>query len=153
MKNLFQDLFDKQKRHFASGVTRSHKWRIEQLDRMAQLVQENEAALQRAVGADFKTASQEQVFETLACIREVEFQKSQLKDWMTPVEAPVPTCTCGYRASRNHLSRSLWSGLNYRSIQWSAFIVASSCDRSSRSRQLLRPQAEHGAQRHIRIAG
>lgn len=90
MNNLFQDLFDKQKHHFASGVTRSHKWRIEQLDRMAQLVQENEAALQSAVGADFKTASQEQVFETLACIREVEFQKSQLKDWMTPVEVPVP---------------------------------------------------------------
>jgi acyl-CoA reductase-like NAD-dependent aldehyde dehydrogenase len=90
MKNLFQDLFDRQNRHFASGATRSYEWRIEQLDRMAQLVQENEAALQRAVGADFKTASQEQVFETLACIGEVEFQKSQLEDWMTPVEVPVP---------------------------------------------------------------
>jgi aldehyde dehydrogenase (NAD+) len=65
--NQFQDVFDRQKRYFATGVTRSHAWRIEQLDRMARLVGENEAALQRAVGQDFKTASQEQVFETLAC--------------------------------------------------------------------------------------
>ena len=88
--NSFQDLFERQKRHFATGVTRSYAWRIEQLDRMARLVGENEAALQRAVGQDFKTASQEQVFETLACLGEVAFQKSQLKDWMAPTEAPVP---------------------------------------------------------------
>src|SRR6266404_1206226 len=88
--NSFQDLFERQKRHFATGVTRSLAWRIEQLDRMARLVGENEATLQRAVGQDFKTASQEQVFETLACLGEVEFQKSQVKDWMAPTEAPAP---------------------------------------------------------------
>src|SRR5277367_6090235 len=79
--NLFQDLFDRQRRHFATGVTRSYNWRTEQLDRMARLVGENEAAFQRAVG---------QVFETLACKGEVAFQKSQLKDWMAPTEVPVP---------------------------------------------------------------
>ena len=88
--NTFQELFDRQKRHFATGVTRSRGWRIEQLDRMSRLVAENETALQQAIGRDFKTASQEQVFETLACIREVAFQKSQLDEWMKPVEAPVP---------------------------------------------------------------
>src|SRR5580692_4831307 len=88
--NSFQDVFQRQKRHFATGVTRSHAWRIEQLDRMARLVGENEAARQRAIAQDFKTASQEQVFETLACLGEVAFQKSQLKDWMAPTEAPVP---------------------------------------------------------------
>jgi aldehyde dehydrogenase (NAD+) len=88
--NPFQDLFDRQKRYFATGVTRGFAWRTEQLDRMARLVGENEAALQRAIGQDFKTASQEQAFETLACLGEVAFQKSQLKDWMAPTEAPVP---------------------------------------------------------------
>jgi len=47
--NQFQDLFDRQKRHIAAGVTRSHEWRIEQLDRMSRLVAENEAALQKAI--------------------------------------------------------------------------------------------------------
>jgi len=88
--NTFKELFDRQKRYFATGTTRSYEWRIEQLDRMARLVGENETALQLAIAKDFKTASQEQVFETLACLGEVEFQKSQLKNWMTPVEAPVP---------------------------------------------------------------
>jgi aldehyde dehydrogenase (NAD+) len=88
--NSFQDLLDRQKRHFATGVTRSYAWRIEQLDRMARIVAENETELRRAIAQDFKTASQEQIFETLACLGEVAFQKSQLKDWMKPVEAPVP---------------------------------------------------------------
>jgi aldehyde dehydrogenase (NAD+) len=88
--NSFQDLFDRQKRHFATGATRSYAWRVEQLDRMGRLIGENEAALQRAIAQDFKTASQEQIFETLACLGEVAFQKSQLKDWMAPTEAPVP---------------------------------------------------------------
>jgi aldehyde dehydrogenase (NAD+) len=88
--NSFQALFDRQKRHFATCATRSYAWRIEQLDRMARLVGANEAALQRAVAQDFKTASQEQIFETLACLGEVAFQKSQLKDWMSPTEAAVP---------------------------------------------------------------
>jgi aldehyde dehydrogenase (NAD+) len=88
--NPFQNLFDQQKQHFATGATRSYAWRIEQLDRMARMVGENEAALQGAIAQDFKTASQEQVFETQACLGEVAFQKSQLKDWMTPICAPVP---------------------------------------------------------------
>src|SRR5882724_5077179 len=88
--NAFQDLFDRQKRCFATGATRTYAWRIEQMDRMARLVAENEVALQQAIAQDFKTASQEFIFETQACLGEVAFQKSMLKDWMTPVEAPVP---------------------------------------------------------------
>jgi hypothetical protein len=52
--NPFQTLFDAQKSYFASGVTRSYGWRVEQLDRMASLLVENEAALQEAVAADFR---------------------------------------------------------------------------------------------------
>jgi aldehyde dehydrogenase (NAD+) len=88
--NSFQDLFDRQRHLFATGVTRSYAWRIEQLDRMGRLLQENEAALQRAIAQDFKTASQEQVFETFACLGEIAYQRSQLKEWMKPIEAPVP---------------------------------------------------------------
>jgi aldehyde dehydrogenase (NAD+) len=88
--NSFQNIFDAQKAYFGTGVTRGYEWRIEQLDRMARLLSENEAALQKAVAADFKTASQEFVFETAASLGETQFQKSQLKAWMVPVEAPLP---------------------------------------------------------------
>jgi len=82
--NSISELFDRQKRHFATGVTRSREWRIDQLDRMARLITENEVALQKAIERDFKTASQEQIFETQACIAETVFQKSQLDEWMKP---------------------------------------------------------------------
>jgi aldehyde dehydrogenase (NAD+) len=43
--NLFQNLFERQKRQFATGETRSYAWRIELLGRMARLIRESEAAL------------------------------------------------------------------------------------------------------------
>jgi aldehyde dehydrogenase (NAD+) len=88
--NPFQNIYEAQKAYFATGVTRGYEWRVEQLDRMAGLLSENEAARQKAVAADFKTASQEFAFETAAPLGETQFQKSQLKTWMEPVEAPLP---------------------------------------------------------------
>jgi aldehyde dehydrogenase (NAD+) len=88
--NLFQNIFDAQKALFASGITRTYDWRVEQLDRMARMIGENEERFQKAMANDFKTASQEYIFETQASAGETEVQKSQLKEWMKPVEAPVP---------------------------------------------------------------
>src|SRR6202165_111361 len=87
----FQKIFDAQKALFATGVTRSYEWRVDQLDRMASMIRENEERFQKAIAKDFKTASQEYIFETAASAGESEVQKSQLKEWMKPVEAPIPT--------------------------------------------------------------
>jgi aldehyde dehydrogenase (NAD+) len=89
--NPFQKIFDAQKALFASEVTRTYEWRVDQLDRMARMIRENEARFQKAMAKDFKTASQEYIFETQASAGESEVQKSQLKEWMKPVEAPVPS--------------------------------------------------------------
>jgi aldehyde dehydrogenase (NAD+) len=88
--NRFQKLFDAQKALFASGITRTYEWRVEQLDCMSRMIRENEKRFQEAMAKDFKTASQEVIFETQASAGETEVQKSQLKEWMKPVEAPVP---------------------------------------------------------------
>lgn len=88
--NKFQKIFGTQKALFASGVTRTYEWRVEQLDRMARMIRENEPRFQQAMAKDFKTASQEYIFETQASAGEAEVQKSQLMEWMKPVEAPVP---------------------------------------------------------------
>jgi len=88
--NQYQELFDRQKRTFASGVTRPYDWRVDQLDRMAKMLAENEDKFQAAIREDFKTATQEYIFETFTCIGEVSYQKSQLREWMTPVEVSVP---------------------------------------------------------------
>src|SRR5271157_5979874 len=88
--NQFQDIFDAQKALFATGVTRSYEWRVEQLDRMASMINENQGRFHEALAKDFKTATQEYIFETAASAGEAELQKSQLKERMEPVEAPVP---------------------------------------------------------------
>jgi aldehyde dehydrogenase (NAD+) len=88
--NRFQDLFDAQKALFATGITRSYDWRAGQLDRMAAMIGENEHRFQEAIARDFKTASLEYHQETGGSIKEAAFQKSQLKEWMEPAEAPLP---------------------------------------------------------------
>lgn len=88
--NSYQELFDRQRREFQSGVTRTYGWRMDQLDRMARLLSENEPELHGAIQKDFKTATQEYLFETYACLGEIMYQQSQLAEWMEPVEAPVP---------------------------------------------------------------
>src|SRR5277367_2717093 len=88
--NKFQEIFDAQKALFATGMTRTYEWRVDQLDRMARMIRENEERFQKAMAEDFKTASQEYIFETAASAGETEVQKSQLREWMKPVEAPIP---------------------------------------------------------------
>jgi aldehyde dehydrogenase (NAD+) len=85
-----QDLFNKQKAYFTSDATKSYEWRIDQLDRLIRMLKENYKRFSDASCNDFKTASQENVFEVSACIASTEFAKSQLKEWMKPVEAPLP---------------------------------------------------------------
>ena len=103
--NEFQDIFDAQKALFATGVTRSYEWRVDQLDRMARMIGEKEDRFQQAMAKDFKTASQEYIFETAASAGEAEVQKSQLREWMKPVEAPVPRflAETGHKIGRAHV--------------------------------------------------
>jgi aldehyde dehydrogenase (NAD+) len=85
-----QELFNKQKAYFASDATKSYEWRIDQLDRLTRMLKDNYKRFCDASCSDFKTAVQENVFEVSASIASSEFTKSQLKEWMRPVEAPIP---------------------------------------------------------------
>jgi len=85
-----QDLFNKQKAYFASDATKACEWRIDQLDRLIRMLKDNYKLLSDASYNDFKTAAAENVFEVSASIASAEFTKSQLKEWMKPVEAPIP---------------------------------------------------------------
>src|SRR5262245_31739343 len=84
-----RQLFEKQKAYFAS-VTKSYEWRVDQLDRLIRMLKENYERFSEAARIDFKTALQENIFEVAASIASIEFTKSQLKEWMKPVEAPLP---------------------------------------------------------------
>jgi len=85
-----EDLFNKQKAYFASDATKTYEWRIDQLNRLTRMLKENFERFADACRKDFKTASQENVFEVSATIATAESTRSQLKEWMKPVEAPLP---------------------------------------------------------------
>jgi aldehyde dehydrogenase (NAD+) len=89
-KGIAQDLFDQQKAYFATDVTKAYEWRIDQLDRLSRMLKDNSERFSEASRRDFKTALSENLFEVSATIASIEFTKSQLKDWMKPVEAVIP---------------------------------------------------------------
>src|SRR5258708_35374370 len=85
-----EELFGRQKSYFTTDATKTYEWRIDQLQRLVRMLKENYQRFADASCKDFKTASQENVFEVSASIATSEFAKSQLKEWMKPVEAPLP---------------------------------------------------------------
>src|ERR1700730_13378318 len=88
--NSFQESFDKQKAYFDSDATKSYEWRIDQLTRLENLCNENSEALQAAMSSDFKTASQEKLFEIMAPVGTAAFAKAELKEGMKPEDGIVP---------------------------------------------------------------
>src|SRR5271163_171502 len=88
--NAFQQVYDKQKAYFDSDATKTYEWRIDQLTRLENLLNENAQALEEAISRDFKTASQEKVFEVQAPLGTAAFAKADLKKWMKPVDVVVP---------------------------------------------------------------
>jgi aldehyde dehydrogenase (NAD+) len=85
-----EELFRKQKAYFDTDATKTYEWRVDQLDRLVRMLKENYERFADASCKDFKTATQENAFEVSASIATSEFAKSQLKEWMKPVEAPLP---------------------------------------------------------------
>jgi aldehyde dehydrogenase (NAD+) len=85
-----EELFGKQKAYFDTDATKTYEWRVDQLDRLVRMLKENYERFADASRRDFKTATQENAFEVSASIATSEFAKSQLKEWMKPVEAPLP---------------------------------------------------------------
>ena len=87
--NQFQEIYDKQKTYFDSDATKTYEWRVEQLTRLENLLNDNSQALEAAVSSDFKTTIQEKVFEVHAPLGIAAFAKAQLKEWMKPVDAEI----------------------------------------------------------------
>jgi len=88
--NIYQDIFNRQKAYFATNITKSFEWRVDQLDRLSRLLSEHTNEFYEALSRDFKTALSEKVFEVGAMLGTIEVTKSLLKSWMRPIEAPVP---------------------------------------------------------------
>jgi aldehyde dehydrogenase (NAD+) len=87
---IHESIFHRQKAYFATNITKSIEWRLDQLNRLARLLSEHTNEFYDALSRDFKTALSEKVFEVAATLGTIEVTKSLLKSWMQPTEAPVP---------------------------------------------------------------
>jgi aldehyde dehydrogenase (NAD+) len=87
---IYETIFNRQKAYFASNITKSFEWRLDQLNRLAQMLSEHANEFYDALSRDFKTALSEKVFEVAATLGTIEVTKGFLKSWMEPIEAPVP---------------------------------------------------------------
>jgi aldehyde dehydrogenase (NAD+) len=54
------------------------------------MLKENDRRFSKASRRDFKTALEENIVQVSASLATIEFAKSQLKEWMKPIEAPLP---------------------------------------------------------------
>jgi len=88
--NIYEDIFNRQKAYFATNITKSYEWRLDQLDRLARMLSEHTNEFYDALSLDFKTALSEKVFEVAATLGTIEVTKGFLESWMQPIEAPVP---------------------------------------------------------------
>ncbi len=110
---VFQEIVDRQRAYFNTDITKSFEWRIEQLDRLAKMLKENDQRFYDAVSTDFKTALQEKIFEVAAPLGTIELVKAELQSWMQPTEATLPV----------FLRKSGHKGLVYREPFGVALII------------------------------
>ena len=100
-----ETLFEKQRAYFATDGIKTYGWRMDQLDRLIRMLKDNYQRFADASRKDFKTAAQENAFEVSASIATSEFAKSQLKEWMEPVETPLPK----FLAASGHKGACGWA--------------------------------------------
>ena len=99
MENRFQDLFDRQAGLFDSNVTKPIEWRLDQLERMARMLEENREQFCQALFNDFRKPPFEQSVEINVPLGVVSYYRENLEGLMRPEEVDIPSglATAGYK--------------------------------------------------------
>lgn len=76
---------------FTSGITRSHKYRRNQLKRLQLLILENESAIIDAIHKDFGKAPAESYLSEIRYVeQDLKHTLKKLTEWMKPEKVPTP---------------------------------------------------------------
>lgn len=90
MTNRYQAILDNQKDFFYTDVTKSYEWRIEQLEKMEQMLVENQSAFCEALHLDFNKPPFEQMFEITVPLGVIKYYKENLRTLMKPETVEIP---------------------------------------------------------------
>ena len=89
MANDFSSIIEKQHGYYQSGITRSYRFRNEQLSTLRSAIKKHEANIRDALHADLNKALQEiYMTEVGPVLAELRFIKNHLKEWMRPRYVP-----------------------------------------------------------------
>ena len=72
------------------GGTRPLSWRLDQLNRLRALVEENEQELLAALASDLGKPQTEAFFEVVTLLQEAKQTVKNLHRWMRPRSVPLP---------------------------------------------------------------
>jgi aldehyde dehydrogenase (NAD+) len=90
MTNRFQPLFDVHREHFLSDATKSHDWRVDQLDRMERMLADNKDAWCAALYQDLGKPRFKQLFEITVPSGVIRYYRENLRELMAPRPTPIP---------------------------------------------------------------
>lgn len=90
MTNRFQSILDAQQSCFHSDVTKSHAWRIEQLDRMERMLLDHQEEFCAALYQDFRKPPFEQLFEITVPLGNIQYYRENLQELMAPQHVAIP---------------------------------------------------------------
>ena len=86
MTNKYQSLFDRQCQYFNTDATKPLAWRLEQLNRMEKMLNENRDRFCAALYDDFRKPSFEQQMEITVPLGVIDYYRKNLESLMAPEE-------------------------------------------------------------------
>ncbi|MFT5712437.1 MAG: aldehyde dehydrogenase (NAD+), partial [Glaciecola sp.] len=85
---------DELKRTFATGLTKSYQWRVEQLTALKSLIEENSEAITLALHTDLgKCETESWLAEIGYSTADIKGNLKRLKAWMKPAKISTPMIT------------------------------------------------------------
>ncbi|MDX2253976.1 MAG: aldehyde dehydrogenase [Pseudanabaenaceae cyanobacterium bins.39] len=86
-----QSAIAKQRHFFSTGKTKSQEFRITQLQKLAEVIQNNEQAIIDALFTDLRKPTTEALLsEVMATLNEIKYVLKHLKAWMKPQKVSTP---------------------------------------------------------------
>src|SRR5690625_4488583 len=89
--SVYEDIFQRQKDFFKTGQTKDYHFRMQSLDRLREVIKENEQNIMDALRTDLNKSEFEAYSTEIGVVlNEIRFVKKHLRKWMRPKRARTP---------------------------------------------------------------
>ncbi|GAB1544328.1 aldehyde dehydrogenase [Scytonema sp. NUACC21] len=89
-KNRMSDFVNKQRQFFSTGRTKNVDYRIENLKKLEQSIEENKEIIIKALKTDLRKPGFEAYFEIMGVLSEIKYALKNIKSWTKPQKVATP---------------------------------------------------------------